>query len=172
MEPAVTVDDGVGAELTGVVGRRAQPPALAEQTCVHHHRAGRPDLAERSTTGPEQVVEAPVDVGEQRELDLEVISVGGEPLWVVAEGDDDGKGVTELIEVIAHGDHVFLARQSSEVAVQDQHQRATAMVVESPPMSVVIDEGDVREHVTLADHLSVGHAMAPRASSMPRWNVG
>ena len=38
------------------------------------------------------------------------------------ERDDDDGGVTELGEVIAHGDHVFLAGQSSQVPVEYQHQ--------------------------------------------------
>jgi hypothetical protein len=36
----------------------------------------------------------------------------------------------------------------------------------------VIDEGDVGEHITLADHAIHVHSRPRRASSMPRWNVG
>jgi hypothetical protein len=59
------------------------------------------------------------------------------------EGDDDDGGVTELGAVIAHGDHVFLARQSSKVAVQHQHERSPAMVGRAPPLAGVIDELEV-----------------------------
>jgi hypothetical protein len=36
----------------------------------------------------------------------------------------------------------------------------------------VIDEGEGREKVTLADHVPGGHARFRRASSTPRWKVG
>jgi hypothetical protein len=63
-----------------------------------------------------------------------------------------------LVEVVAHGDHVLLARQSSEVAVQHEHERPAAVVAEPPGTAFVIDEGDVGEHITLADHATVVHA--------------
>lgn len=74
--------------------------------------------------------------------------------------------------MVAHGDHMFLARHSSEVAVQHEHERPAAVAAEPPGTAFVIDEGDVGEHITLADHAIVGHARPRRASSMPRWNVG
>ena len=57
-------------------------------------------------------------------------AVGDEPRWVAGEGDDDRESVTELVEVVAHGDHVFLTRQSSQVAMQHEHQRPAPMVAE------------------------------------------
>jgi len=38
---------------------------------------------------------------------------------------------------------VFLARQSSKVAVQHQHERSPAMVGRAPPLAGVIDELEV-----------------------------
>jgi hypothetical protein len=38
------------------------------------------------------------------------------------EGSDGDAGVTELVDVIARGDHVFLVWQSSQVPVQDQDE--------------------------------------------------
>jgi len=72
-------------------------------------------------------------VGEHRELDVQMLAVRGEALRVVGEGEDNGKGITELVEVIAHDDQVFLAWQSSEVSVQDQHERSAAILLEAPP---------------------------------------
>ena len=63
------------------------------------------------------------------------------------ERDHDRKRVTETAEVIAHGEHVFLAGQSSEVAMQDQQQGPTAMFAESPEVAVRIAEVDVGERV-------------------------
>lgn len=94
----------------------------------------------------------PLEVGDDREGDPEVGAVGGEPRRLVGEGDDDGKGVAESIEVVAHGGHVFLAWQSSEVAVQDEQQRPATVIAEAERAPFVIDEGDVREWVALADH--------------------
>ncbi|MBA3398675.1 MAG: hypothetical protein H0U01_01800 [Acidimicrobiia bacterium] len=59
--------------------------------------------------------------------------------------------------MIAHGDHVFLARQSSEVAVQEDQQRPSAVVAEAELNPFVIDESDVGEQVALADHELSGH---------------
>lgn len=47
----------------------------------------------------------------------------------VGERHDDDHGVTEPVEVLAHGEHVFLAGQSSEMAVQHQHHRTTVVGV-------------------------------------------
>ena len=91
------------------------------------------DQTRRSETasGTEQPIEDPVDVGDDREVDVEVGAVGGEPRRVVGEGDDDRERVTELVEVVAHGDHVLLARQSSEVAVQHEQERSATVVAEA-----------------------------------------
>ncbi len=99
-------------------------------------------------------------------------SIRRETAWVVGERHDDEQCVTELVEVIAHGDHVFLAGQSSEVAVEHQHERSTSVVAEAPGVPFVIDEGDVGEQVALADHGEGAHARSRSASSMPRWKVG
>ncbi|MGE0307640.1 MAG: hypothetical protein AB7Q27_17980, partial [Acidimicrobiia bacterium] len=80
---------------------------------------------------------------------------------------DDG-GVTELVEVVAHGDHVFLAGQSSKVAVQHEYQRTSVLVGGAPDLAGVIDEFDVRERVADAE----GHVRVLSASSTPRWKVG
>lgn len=68
------------------------------------------DLPQRTATGIEQAVQDPVDIGDDGEADVEVGAVGGEPRRVVGEGDHDREGVTELVEVIAHGEHMLLAR--------------------------------------------------------------
>jgi len=74
--------------------------------------------------------------------------------------------------MIAHRDHVFLARQSSEVAVQDDQQGPSAVVAEPELSPFLIDESDVRQRVALADHVVGGHVRSPSARSMLRWNMG
>ena len=77
-------------------------------------------LPVRPSFRTEETVEGTVGVGQQRELDLQSRPVGGQPLRG-CERDDDHRRITECLDVVAHGDHVLLARQSSEVAMQDQH---------------------------------------------------
>lgn len=96
-----------------------------------------------------------------------MVSVGGEPFWC-GEGNHDDGGITKPVEVIAHGDHVFLARQSSEVSVQDQHKRMSALVESAPGLSSMVNKFNVGKLVADAQ----GHEMLRRASSIPRWNVG
>ncbi len=172
VESAVAVDDGVGAELSCVLGGCVEPTPPAQEPCIHHECAWRPDPPKGTATGAEPAVEHPVDIGDDGEVDAEVGAVGGEARRVIGEGDDDREDITELVEVVAHGEHVFLAGQSSEVAVQNEHERSSAVIAEPEQCAFVIDEGDVGEQVTLADHAIVRHASEPRASSMPRWKVG
>lgn len=73
------------------------------------------------------------------------------------EGDDCDPCVSEVVEMIAHGDHVFLAGQSSEMPVQDQHDRPTPHLGSAPRPSIVVDELDVRERVTDGE----GHLASP-----------
>ncbi len=72
--------------------------------------------------------------------------------------------------MVADGDHVLLARQSSKVPVQHKDQRAAPLGAEPPRAPLVIHEGDVGKEVALADHV-IGHARLRRGSSMPRWKV-
>ena len=50
--------------------------------------------------------------------------------------------------MVAHGDHVFLARQSSKVSVKGQHQRPAELIDRAPCAAVLVDEFDDRERVT------------------------
>lgn len=141
--------------------------APSEQTCVHAQCAEGPDLAVAAAFGAEQVVEAAVDVGDDRERNREVVAVSSESFWR-GEGDNDDGGVTELVEVVAHGDHVFLTGQSSKVSVQHQYERASALVGGAPDLSGVIDEFEFGERVADAEC----HVRVLSASSTPRWKVG
>ncbi len=133
VEAAVAVDDGVGTELSCVLGECVEPSTPAQETRVHHHCARRPDPPQRTASGAETAIEHPVDIGDDGEVDAEVGAVGGEPRPVVGEGDDDREDITELVDAVAHGEHVFLARQSGEMTVQDEQQRSAAVVAEPEP---------------------------------------
>jgi hypothetical protein len=90
--------------------------------------AERPNLAERAALEPECLIQLAVNVGHHGERDAEVLNVGIEPRWI-AEGDDGDLSVTEFFETLAHGEHMLLARQSSKVSVQDQHERHVVLAV-------------------------------------------
>ena len=127
------------------VGRRSRRPD-ADESCIHPDRADRPHLAVGASLGTQESVERPVGVGDDIEGEFKVRPVGGEPLRG-GEGDDRDVGVAELVEVIAHGDHVFLARQSSKVPVQHQHEWSPTHLAGAPRPTLVIDELDIRKRV-------------------------
>jgi hypothetical protein len=119
MQPSFSVHERVGAELSCVAEWLAQSVAISHETDVHRNRPARPDLSERSSTRPEQPVQLAVDVGEQWEIDAEMFGEGSQPRWVVGESDDHRLGIPQIVDVLAHGTHVLLARQSSEMPVQN-----------------------------------------------------
>jgi hypothetical protein len=53
-----------------------------------------------------------------------------------------------VLECVAHGDDVLLARQSHEVAMEDQHDVVATVVVESPEHTVLVGQDDVGGGVT------------------------
>jgi hypothetical protein len=67
----------------------------------------------------------------------------------------------------AHGEHVLLARQSSEVAVQDEQEDATTVIGRAPRSAVVIDEGDVGDRVAEPDGGRRRHRREARSVSGP-----
>ncbi len=75
-----------------------------------------------------------------------MVAVGSESFWR-GEGDDGDCCVTELLEVIAHGDHMFLTWQSSKVTMQHQNERAAAMIAGAPKLASVIDQFEVWHRV-------------------------
>ena len=109
------------------------------------------------------MVEDSVDVGDHVEGDSKVAPVCGQAFGG-RKGDDGDPGVTELVEVIAHGDQVFLTWQSSKVTVQHQYEWAAALITGAPDLTGVIDEFEVGEQVADAEC----HVMVLRASSPPR----
>ena len=65
-------------------------------------------------------------------------------------------GIIEAVAVIAHGDHVFLAGQSSEVPVEHEHDGPSTVVRHSPRRSGVVDQLEIRDRI--AD--SQGHCVS------------
>ena len=133
-----------------------EPSTGADEPEIHPDRARRPDLAVRATFCTEQFVEDSVGVSDDIEWEPKVCPVGGQAIGC-GEGDDRDPGITELVEVIAHGDHVFLAGQSSQVPVQDQHEWPATHPGGAPRPTLVIDKLDLRERVTDLE----GHVGSP-----------
>jgi phosphatidylglycerophosphate synthase len=79
-----------------------------------------------------------------------VLAIRRQTFWR-RKGDHGHDGIAELSDLIAHGEHMFLARQSSEVAMQNQHHRSPAMVLDSPLLAVVVNQGNVWKQVTYTD---------------------
>jgi hypothetical protein len=101
----VPADDHVRTELVDVLGRAPQPSTAAEQSSVRFQRTGGPHLPASAPIGAEQSIEPPVGVREDHERQFEVIAIRAESSRV-GEGDEGDDGVTELVDLIAHGDHV------------------------------------------------------------------
>lgn len=159
-QPTVAPDHGVGAELMDVLGGLAQAPPAPHQSDVHPQRAERPDLTAAAALGAEQSVHLAVDVGDDGERNVEMLAVGRESPRR-GEGDDDDVGVTEMADVFAHGEHVFLARQSSQVAVQHQYQWTLTLFGGAPRLPGVVDEFHVGQSVADAKGHGGDHGMPP-----------
>jgi hypothetical protein len=143
-----------------VLCRPGRTAPCDEESGVEADRAQRPDLPVRSPLCTDKAVEDAVYVGQDCEWHREVITVGAESFGGCERHDGNGC-VTELCEVVAHGDHVFLARQSSEVSVKDQHQRPPELIDRAPCGPVLVDKFDGWEWVSDMECLSGGHRADP-----------
>jgi hypothetical protein len=59
------------------------------------------------------------------------------------KGHQGHRCVSEIIEAVAHGDSVGLARQSGQVAVEDHHDVSPAMLGKAPPVPIVVGQVDL-----------------------------
>jgi hypothetical protein len=142
-EPSVRTDDGVRTELACVFVDHAEPTSLAEEAGVHAQRSDRPDVVPLATCCAEEVVQLTLRIGDQGDScrrELQMVGGGTDALRVVCEADDDRLCLAEPVEVVAHGDHVFLAGQSSEMAVEDQDDGSAEQGVEMPGRSMAVDQ--------------------------------
>ena len=161
-EPTVRVDHEVTAELSEVLYVGATPSAAAPQEVgVHPQRARVPHLSAGAPTEIEAAVELAFGIAEQRVWQLEVRPMRSE-VFGRGEGDGRDRCVTELVEAIAHGDQVLLARQSHEVTVEDQQRRTARLIGQPPGRTPVVDQLDVVE--SFADL----HVVPPRSRPVVR----
>ena len=72
---AVAADDGVGAELSDVLGRSTKSAPAADELCIHADGARRPHLPVGASFGTEQSVERSLSVGDDVEGESEVFAV-------------------------------------------------------------------------------------------------
>lgn len=135
-DAAVAAEDEVASELEGVLGRPLESPALAQEPRVRPPHLRSPDLPHRPSTESVGAVGGSLLVDEQGERREPVALILGDVLGR-AERDDDHFRITELVEAVAHGDRVFLAGQSGEVAVEDQHDWPSFMIGQPPAAAVV-----------------------------------
>ena len=139
-QQTVGADDEVAAELTGVLRWPPEFLAGAQQPNVGLDGRGPVDLPERTAAQAVGAVGVSVFVAEHRERNVEVSAITGEQIGA-AEGDDydvDVVMASLAFEFVAHGDDVLLARQSHQMAVEDQHHAATAVIRETPLVTVMV----------------------------------
>ena len=63
--------------------------------------------------------------------------MGGQT-FPLGERDDSNVRITESLPVLAHGQHMFLTRQSHQMTMENQQHRATPKIVQSPAATVVL----------------------------------
>ena len=74
----------------------------------------------------------------------------GQSCWI-SERDDRDLSISEFGESFAHGEDVFLTRQSSQVTVQDEHERNVPhAMIAGVPGSRCRDEVETREEIAFA----------------------
>lgn len=166
-QPPVGADDEVAAELAGVACRPSEFLAGAHELYVLLDGRGPVDLAQRASPEAVRAVRFAVFVAEHRERNVEMSSVAAEQIGA-AEGDDRDLDVVMAsvsFEFVAHGDDVLLARQSHQMAVEDQHHATTLVIRETPLVTVVVGQGEVgceiasfHEHQCLLDHGGIAGA--------------
>jgi hypothetical protein len=74
-----------------------------------------------------------INIRHDRERETEPFDVRGQSRWI-GKRHDRNLCSSEFIESLAHGDDVFLTRQSSQVPMQNQHEGHVphAMIVGVP----------------------------------------
>jgi hypothetical protein len=68
-----------------------------------------------------------------------------------SKGDQHYGRITKLTDPIAHGDRVLMARESSEMAVEDQQNRPAPVVRQSPLLVLLVDQVDIRGAIPRLD---------------------
>ena len=156
-EPTFPVEHSVASELAsvGLAVALFQLVAGAKQLDVLLRRLPTPHTPE----GPASKAEGPIGLALYVADDGERI---GESLPVapehprIGERDHDNLAVAQFVLSSAHGVDVCFAGQSSEMSVQDQHQRLADRIAGLPSRAGVVDQFDVREDVADRQGLSVG----------------
>lgn len=140
------IDHEVTTELQGVLGgapEAGQTAATSDLDIVSKHPPA-PHPANRTPSEAEGPVGASVVVHEDRERKIVDYLVVDQLSWS-GEGDEDHfGGVAQLGEAIAHGDRMYRARESMDVAVEYQHHGAAAMVVQVPDVADRVGKAHVR----------------------------
>ena len=121
-QPAISPDHDVAAELSRVGIGPFEAMAFVEEFNVLPGRFPAPDPPKRAPTEAERPVELALLVSDHDEWVGEAASIAGQHPRV-GEGHDHDVGVAEFVSSSAHGVDMCFARQSSQVAMKDQHQR-------------------------------------------------
>ena len=125
----------------------AKTTPLGDQLDVQPECAEVPNLSNRTSAEVETAIEDPLGVAEQRERNVEPGVVGGGFL-LLDKGDYRYLASPEFVYTIAHGDQVFLARQSHEVAVKNQQDLPAAVIGQAPRPTLMVRQGEVLDDVS------------------------
>lgn len=139
-QETVGTDHEVAAELASVVGRPPELLAGPHELRVFLDRRGPVDAAQRTSPEAIRTIGVAVFVTEDRERDIQMLPVTVEKLGA-GEGDNRDVDVVKAsvsFEFVAHGDDMLLARQSHQVAVEDEYHAATPVIGETPLVTIVV----------------------------------
>lgn len=156
-QSAITADDCIAAELPSVGVSRSPLESMpcSQQLDVLLRSLPTPDPPYRTAAEIERPVGEPSLVADDRERVGETVAVASEDPRS-GERDDHDFGVAELISSITHGVDMCLARDSSQMSVQDQHQGPSCYVTGSPRITGVIDQLEVGNRVADNDAVARG----------------
>jgi hypothetical protein len=150
----------------------SEPSTGTYQSDIHFQCASRPHLTGCPPDSAKQRVQGPVGVSDDIEWQPQIVAIEGETVNTGKANNGD-PGITELVEVIAHGDHVLLTWQSGEVTVQDQHQRETPKLGRPPRPTVVVDEFNIGQQITnVQRHTFRGCRLGHQQRAAAGWPVG
>ncbi len=122
---------------------------------ISAYRRAAPMLQTRHSeprSNPYAAYAGTVGVDEHGELDSVVGHVAGDERWI-GEHDERDVGLGwEVVEAVAHGDHVVGTGQSMQVAMEDEYHRAPAVLAQTPAAAVGGGEIDLGGGLADPDH--------------------
>ncbi len=133
------------AEGVRILPGQAKQVAPEEQARIlQPQRRGEPDLADAAVSEPERTVHAPVRVADDRAGETERVAQRARFVRMPRH-DGNERSRIELLQCTLHLDQVLVARQSAQMARNDDDRRACAGGEKADGRTVAVDELEIEE---------------------------